>query len=214
MQSAHEKILELLPWYINGTLKASERETVERHLQACLPCHAALKQEQRMQGLVQAQENVPIGPEHGIADLVRRIDRDRTPKRRRANQRTPLIAYGVAAALAGLLAWLVFLSPNSQLDQQGQAGFSTLSSGGETSGLRIDIVFSDGLSSADIDAIIDGIRGERISGPSELGRYTIAIPARSENERDELLTRLRDDSRIRFVGQAYIDATPGGEEGQ
>ncbi|MGH9869752.1 MAG: zf-HC2 domain-containing protein [Candidatus Polarisedimenticolia bacterium] len=33
---------ELLPWYVNGTLEAREREEFERHLQTCLSCRQEL----------------------------------------------------------------------------------------------------------------------------------------------------------------------------
>jgi hypothetical protein len=48
----HREVLELLPWYVNGTLAGGERSKVERHLSECLPCNAVLKEERRLLTLV------------------------------------------------------------------------------------------------------------------------------------------------------------------
>ena len=34
----HERVWNLLPWYVNGTLSLKERERVEAHLAACRRC--------------------------------------------------------------------------------------------------------------------------------------------------------------------------------
>ncbi|MGW8368562.1 MAG: zf-HC2 domain-containing protein, partial [Gammaproteobacteria bacterium] len=46
---------DLIPWYVNGTLREEERLSLERHLQTCLPCHSVLKQEQRVRQLLREQ---------------------------------------------------------------------------------------------------------------------------------------------------------------
>ena len=68
MSTIHEKTVELIPWYVNGTLQAEERRAVEQHLSECLPCRAALKQESRLGSYVRAQAELPQGAGHGISD--------------------------------------------------------------------------------------------------------------------------------------------------
>ncbi|WP_196223328.1 zf-HC2 domain-containing protein [Roseibium sp. RKSG952] len=36
----HRTVWELIPWYVNGTLPASEMEMVQRHLETCPVCEA------------------------------------------------------------------------------------------------------------------------------------------------------------------------------
>jgi len=40
----HEAIQELLPWYLNDTLEANERDDVKRHLQSCAECRDELEE--------------------------------------------------------------------------------------------------------------------------------------------------------------------------
>ena len=42
-QRRHDAVAELLPWFVNGTLSAEERETVESHLGECLVCRRELE---------------------------------------------------------------------------------------------------------------------------------------------------------------------------
>ena len=48
----HQEILELLPWYLNGTLEASERDQVEHHLQSCSSCQRESEELMGLQSVV------------------------------------------------------------------------------------------------------------------------------------------------------------------
>jgi predicted anti-sigma-YlaC factor YlaD len=41
----------LLPWYLNGTLSAEDRQRVEEHLPSCEECRALLDTARELQGL-------------------------------------------------------------------------------------------------------------------------------------------------------------------
>ena len=47
------------------------------------------------------------------------------------------------------------------------------------------------------------IEGVLISGPTDLGRYTIALGPLTETELDALLARLNADPRLRFAGRSF-----------
>jgi hypothetical protein len=201
MTVEHREVLELLPWYINGTLVGSERAKVERHINDCLPCNAALKEERRLRMLVQNQESVPIGPEHGIGDLLRRVDRGDT--RRGLSLNLPVLGYSLAAALGGAVVWAYFALDSEPANNVGE--FSTLSSVAESEMTRIDVVFIEEPSPDELNGLVDEFGGMLVSGPSELGRYTIALEARSESMLNEILTTLRSDPNIRFAGRSFVD---------
>ncbi len=72
----HAAIRELLPWYLNDTLEADERDDVERHLQDCDACRDELEE---LKGL---QFAAMLEPEPARASFPERagvINRDREP---------------------------------------------------------------------------------------------------------------------------------------
>ncbi|HEX6999033.1 MAG TPA: zf-HC2 domain-containing protein [Gammaproteobacteria bacterium] len=200
-EPAHEDVIELLPWLVNGTLSGAERERVERHVRSCLPCRAALKSEQRLAALVQAQPTVRLSPERGFEELLARADR---PAARRAGlgfapRRAALLAAGLAAA--AVVAWL------GLPDARDAGEFTTLTAGARTDALRVDVVFAPGASEADVRALVRDIGGTIVAGPSEIGRYTVQLHG-DAHDVDAAIERLRGDERVMFAGRSF-DGGPG-----
>ena len=75
----HDRIAELLPWFVNGTLDEAERAVVERHVRECLPCRMSLQDERRMARLIQAQPLGPLSASANFGRLTQRIDREAAP---------------------------------------------------------------------------------------------------------------------------------------
>ena len=42
-ERSHQRVWELLPWYVNGTLAQPERERVESHLASCRRCEEEVR---------------------------------------------------------------------------------------------------------------------------------------------------------------------------
>lgn len=203
MSTIHERTVELIPWYVNGTLEADERRAVERHLAECLPCRAALRDEQRLGDLVHAHGAVPPGAEHGLSDLLRTIDTGQTRgARRRLHAPT---TWGIALAAAVIMAVLVLPALIGPGDTVDSGAFATLTDSRATDDLRIDIVFADDLTDSARDEIVRAAGGRIVAGPTALGRYTIALDETRQAELDRLIENLREDPRIRFVGRNFID---------
>lgn len=200
----HIKAAELMPWYVNGTLPESERAELDKHLGNCLSCRAALKEERRMQDLIRRQAEIPLSSEHGIADLFRRIDGRRAGLRPTATGwRLALAASVVFCIVTG--SWMLGLW-ESQPDS-----FSTLTRSDESPpAALIDIVFGESVTEAEIREIIRGIDGQLVAGPSELGRYTVAVGPDSGGDAQSAIETLSDDPRIQFVGRNFI--TPDSAE--
>jgi hypothetical protein len=58
-----------------------------------------------------------------------------------------------------------------------------------------------------MQTLLDGIDGEIVAGPSELGRYSVRV-ANDEMagpELTELLRALTADPHVRFVGRAFAE---------
>ena len=201
MNSVHKEIAELIPWYANGTLPPDEHAGVEKHLNECLPCRASLRETQRIRSLVAGQDDVPVGMEHGFSDLLRRIDGP-TP-RRSPFQLAARLAYGAAAVCLALAGWLLVEQAFTPRVAD-PAPFTTLTDGAGSTDTRIDIVFTDDTAETEILRIIDSVGARLVSGPSELGRYTVAVQAETPDELSRLIDRLAADQHVRFAGQNYI----------
>ena len=209
MDSMHVKATELLPWYVNGTLSAQECGDLERHLGECLVCRGALREEQRMQGLVQDQDDIPLTAEHHIGSLLSRIDAGRSRGRRAAS--ASQFAFGAAIACSIIVGSFFFFTLPELVDPN-EAEFSTLTDSSSVEMSRIDIVFSEGVESADILVIIEEFDGRVVSGPSDLGRYTVAISDGAGLSMQDVIDTLTDDPRVSFVGRNFI--TSPSMEGQ
>jgi len=199
----HHRTVELIPWYVNGSLPDDERHAVERHVAECLPCRAALRDEERLGGIVRAHGEMPLGTEHGISDLLQRIDAGRPGRGWRPAARVAWGA-GLVAAVAVTVAVLPVLRESG--DAADSDSFSTLTEPRATDGLRLDIFFEDALSDRDRDEIVRAAGATLVGGPTELGRYTIAIDPAAGTDVDSLIEDLSEDSRIRFVGRNFIDS--------
>lgn len=208
MDAAHREIADLIPWYANGTLSGDERAGLEKHLNECLPCRAALRGERRIRGLVRGQDDVPLSAEHGFSDLLRRIDAN--DGRAAPFRLGPRFAWGAAIVGAAIFGWLLVSGPLTPEAGDAAAPFMTQTDGTSTGVNRIDIIFADTIDEAEILGIIEFPGARIVGGPSELGRYTVTIADSSEDELSQLIDRLSEDPRVRFVGRNYT-ASPSVE---
>ncbi len=72
----HQKVWEILPWYVNGTLEGHEHEFVARHILRCQSCADEVVRCQSIATAVRSSEEAArtASPEH-LARLMERIDR-------------------------------------------------------------------------------------------------------------------------------------------
>ncbi len=64
---AHRTTEELLPWYLNGTLAADERQRIEAHLVQCLRCRRELESQRALQAVLAGDE-----PERAVERALER----------------------------------------------------------------------------------------------------------------------------------------------
>jgi hypothetical protein len=211
LPGAHREILDLLPWYVNGTLPEHHRARVEAHLGECLPCHAAFREERKLSGLLRDQDDVPLGPAHGLNALLDRIDRGQRRARPIARI-VPWIGYGLAAGVGGGVVWfwLAVAPGGGTLEGAFETQSDTPASQASSPAPQIDVVFAAAPGPAGLEAFGREIGARLIAGPSEIGRYTFALDAATVDGVDAVLASLRRDARIRFAGRSYADTGGGG----
>ena len=78
----HQKVWEILPWYVNGTLEGHEHDFVARHILSCQSCADEVVRCQSIATAVRSSEEAARtpSPEH-LARLMERIDRASTSGR-------------------------------------------------------------------------------------------------------------------------------------
>lgn len=197
----HEEALELLPWYVNGTLSDAEHADVERHVRTCLPCRVALQEQHHLSALLKQQPTVPLSADGGFERLLAKIDKTQPPPRSMSWARAPRLArFATITALAAsfaLAAWLVTLETDSSLEPT----FVTATQSSSDS-VEIDIVFAAQVTEAEKQELIREI-GSVVAEPSDVGRYRVRLTDEDADRADEIVERLRGDARVRFAARAY-----------
>jgi len=70
----HDRAFGLLPWLVNGTLDATERDAVEQHARTCMVCRRELKEQRHLKAIVAEQPTIHVSAHVGLAELDRRLD--------------------------------------------------------------------------------------------------------------------------------------------
>ncbi|HEX2162476.1 MAG TPA: zf-HC2 domain-containing protein, partial [Thermoanaerobaculia bacterium] len=68
----HQEVWELLPWYVNGTLAAAERQAVDEHLERCPLCQSEVTASRRLSQAVRLAVEMPPSDER-VARLLARL---------------------------------------------------------------------------------------------------------------------------------------------
>jgi anti-sigma factor RsiW len=224
-ERSHQRIWEVLPWYVNGSLAQPERERVEAHLAACRSCQEEVRTCRRTAAEIAGAGEVSPSP-HPIQfqRLLARIEESERDERRHDGgwhilapfrslvQATPRPLRGALVAqaaviflLVGFLAWDA-LRPSSP--SPAPAVYRTLSdpAPAPVPTVRLRVMFSPQATEREIRGLLLGIRGKITDGPSPLGAYTVEVPAAGDPVR-VVLARLRSESQVTLAEP--ISGEPG-----
>jgi len=109
---SERKALEDLPWYVNGTLEAEEREHVRRELRSSLTCRLEYERLCRVRDLMQQDDAEAAATDRGFERLMARIEASAKSRRGSAPPQQPSRRWLGMAARAqarvlngGLSAW-------------------------------------------------------------------------------------------------------------
>jgi hypothetical protein len=209
LSRSEAQALELLPWYVNGTLEGEEREQVRRELRSSLTCRLEYERLCRMRDLMREDD-----PEHAAAGralerLMARIQRDRPASRSRnaavwlrSARWQPLAAAAALVTLAAGMAW--WWSENRAI---APATYTTLTTNepGDAGTPLLRLVFATGVPEEARRAIIAELGLELAAPPAADGMYTFAVP--KDADAQLIAAELRADPRVAFV------TTPPAREG-
>lgn len=215
----HQKVWEILPWYVNGTLEGHEHEFVARHILSCQNCADEVVRCQSIATAVRSSEEAARtpSPEH-LARLMERIDsasasaaperwrirvREWIEKIRLVFQETPSLfrwALGAQTAaivvLAAATLWQASLAPSLLYQTLSDPG-----SGTEPGRVTLQVVFADDITEREIRTLLGSIGATIIAGPSPMAVYTVALAAddRAAPRAQERLALLRAHPKVRLA---------------
>ncbi|AMR65381.1 hypothetical protein [Aquipseudomonas alcaligenes] len=167
-------LLELLPWYLNGTLEGAELAAVEALLLRSAEAREELEVLRRLAAAVREQEQAHEAPpfELGWARLQRSLQQEGRSAPRRDWWKPGLAA---AAALVIALQLGILMRP-AQVDSDWQ-----LQSGGSeqvlSGGYRVQLRFVEHAQWQQIRALLLELDAVLVDGPSALGVVQVHVPA-------------------------------------
>jgi len=212
--SEHQKVWDLLPWYVNHSLDPAEQDIVNMHVKTCITCRIELNQQQQVLAKIQQTDLLQQVSQISFAQLKRKIEeqpklntfsKHNEPKKEPKlflRQFPSFLKYTALAASLLLLA-LPFMS-NSLMDQSKLTGdYRTLANSiaGEQSNNRIHIVFADPSNSKQIEAILDNVSGHIVKGPSQHGVYEVQIGNQQTDSQEvkNAISYLRKNTLVIFA---------------
>jgi anti-sigma factor RsiW len=201
----HGRIWDLIPWYVNGSLPAGERQGVEDHLALCPRC----REEERFcrmtaEALQQAGEVAPSPHPVQLARVMARLDEaEGEPGRLRrlfAGLRSWRPAIPVRALLVAQLAIIVLLVGLVVWQFRQPTVYKTLSDAEAplAGAAHIRVLFAEDATERQIRELLLGVHGEIVGGPSAIGAYTLEVPPGGDPQ-GVVLAYLRSHSKVRFA---------------
>ena len=191
----HERCQELLPWYLNQTLDASESRAVEDHLEECAACRDEVAFLEGVQTAAQATEPPPIRDR--FDEVLARVDGSAFPTIR-ASPLVRWLVVGQAASIAALLAILLWPAGDRLA-----GSYQTLSDPGSAEPMHpaLRLVFDEQATEVEMRGLLESIDAQIVGGPNTAGAYTVRVDpdAAEARGRAQLLERLRDDPLIRLA---------------
>jgi hypothetical protein len=218
----HAQVWELLPWHINGSLSAEERQRVSEHVAVCLICRKELGLQSALRGSVKNYEldefmvkasferlSAQLHDQDVGRQIPRFVLRERVGKLAGALKSwlRQQFKSGYLVAAASVLAIAAILLQITTGPLLGNHTFKTLSNRpAEAPTADLRLIFADGVSASERQAILGGADLSIVSGPDERGLYFVTAGNASKAALETTLQQLHRDAKILFAELA-IGAT-------
>jgi len=194
----HSRVDRLLPWFVNGTLDHSEREQVERHLDACHACRSAASLLSSLQSTVRHSIATPMMPQPRTDRLLESIDRFENKA-----GRSRMLGTAVAASFAAAFLVVALVLPDRGREATEPARYETTTSPMQRSSMDyvLDLQFEAGSSVAEQERVLQGLEAMEINRGRSSGLYriTVSLPAASLEELERYTRDLESSDEIKSV---------------
>ena len=184
---SHARLRELLPWYVNETLKESEYDLVATHLINCPVCQEDVAILKAAQSALASNDVEAIVPVKTADQLLHGSDVRSAQRQGYTRHWLPLLA-----AAASIVAIVFFLQSGEPPGSNENQVFETATSG--SGAAHIDYVlhveFVDGLAIEQRQGIVEGLAGVSSWSVDDSNRYIVQLQVN-----DPTLARLEEFER-------------------
>ncbi|HUL63466.1 MAG TPA: hypothetical protein VLW55_02510 [Burkholderiaceae bacterium] len=180
---SNERFAELLPWYVNGSIDATDRAWVDRYLSEHPDARAELSWYRSLQTRI--QESVPAVPATIGLSRAMKLIRGDTPT---FVERITALFGGVAlrpAVTYALLAVVVVqggLMANMFNQAREADEMRALRAQTVEEGPLLKVNFAPDAKESDIRLLLVSVQGTLTGGPGQLGDYYVRVPAGKEEQ--------------------------------
>jgi hypothetical protein len=190
--SEHDKVQELLPWYVTDTLSADEHALVDAHLERCAECRQALVFERQ---LADGVATLPLNVEDGWNAMSRRMEQGERSKPGSGNvhflkRRVP-VAWTALSALAAA-ATVAFAFVGLPSTQPGQT-YHTLSAPGKPTDGQLVVLFKPDTTEQQLRVILAAQGARLVDGPTTAGAYVLRV---DNQQPSQALAALRQSGQV------------------
>ena len=196
------KALELMPWYVNGTLEGEDRELVRSQVLASLTCRKELERLRRLQELMKHDDAEAVATDRAFESLMARIRASEAAAGSPAGRSVQLAIAASLVAAATTLAWWWVATPVTA-----PAPYETLTTTQPAGApVRLRVVFEPGVGELERQAVFARHRLTPVAPPTAEGVYTLGFP--DDADQAAIVAALREDSRIRLVTSPPLTGAP------
>lgn len=196
---------EMMPWVLQDSATQAQDAWLEGHLAQCEPCRAEFAQQSRLRLALSLPTEVPVDVDAGLERLLARLD---TPDPRELHARPRAGSWWSRALVAAVLvqALGIGILGVKLWSVGGNPAYRTLSQ--ETLPAvpgTIRVVPDARMTLADWNALLHALRLQVVSGPNDVGAYTVA-PVSPASTAQHALQQLRTTRGILLAEP--VAATP------
>jgi hypothetical protein len=203
LSRSERQAMELLPWYVNGTLAGEEHEQVRRELRSSLTCRLEYERLCRVRDLMQQDDAERAATDRAFERLMARIEASGADPRKAAVpiRWLPIAQAAALLALAAGLAWWW----GAQEPAPAPNTFETLTVDEPAAAPKLRIVFAAGVPEETRRDLLEAHGLTLTAPPTADGVYELAMPQNSDAR--AIAEELRADARV------FLVTTPPAGEG-
>ncbi len=203
--SEHDKVQQLLPWFVNGTLSNSEAGRVKAHLADCAECREALEFDRK---LARDVATLPLNVDDSWRAMEQRLADRRSDNVVRGrfgflSQSVPMRWAATASLAAAVAAAVVVtsLQPDAVPDQT----YRALGSAASSAGGQVVVLFKPDTTEQQMRVILAAQGARLVDGPTAAGAYVLRIDNGSP---EPAIRALRESSQVVLAEPVANDTQP------